>query len=177
MDPSLNATFSGGSTVACSFLDAQYRNFFATPTACRALALSAESRGCECSDPATSSEISSVEAIPTMDEGSNPLKGVSKMWALLGMGIVLLLACVVAYIRVSKIEADSSTGGVYEAKKEFSNQGEGDEPTLEAALAGISNHSSDKKRPVYTQSWTLWAGEQCENFDADTVDETLVEEA
>ena len=61
-----------------------------------------------------------------------------------------------------------------QSKKELHR--EGDEPTLEGALAGISNHF-EKKRPIYLQSWTLWAGEHLEPVDAGTVDETLVEEA
>ncbi|CAJ1947405.1 unnamed protein product [Cylindrotheca closterium] len=174
-DPSQNAIFSSGNEVSCAFLDAQYRNFYATPLACRSLAQSAQSRGCDCSDPTTSSAVSSAEIIPAPDE--EPELRISKMWALLGMGIVLVVACVIAYCRLGKSGRESRDEVTAdESRNDRSARSEGDEATLEVALAGLSNHSN-KRKPTYVQSWTLWAGEQPEHFDGDTVDETLVEEA
>lgn len=116
--------------------------------------------------------------MPTMQEEPSPKKRISKMWVLLGSGVVLLVACIIAYVRLRKRATTPVEGAMDESRKDFSARGEDDErPSLETALAGISNHST-KRKPVYTQSWTLWAGEHLEHIDgcADTVDETLVEE-
>jgi len=183
-DPSQNATFSSGSQVSCAFLDAQYRNFYTTPAACRALSHSAQSRGCECSDAATSSEISSSAAQTTPETNDDgwgvPGLRISKMWVLLGIGIIVLLACAIAFRRFRKSRrapTEGATTATDESRKDFGTRHDGDEATLEAVLAGLSPHPPKRAKPTYVQSWTLWMGDQPEHFDGDTVDETLVEEA
>ena len=116
--------------------------------------------------------------MPTMEEGPGPKKRISKMRVLLGAGVVLLVACIIGYVCLRKRGAAPAEGAVDDSRKDLSIRGEDDErPSLETALAGISNHSS-KRKLVYTQSWTIWAGEHVEHVDAcaDTVDETLVGE-
>ncbi|KAL3930555.1 MAG: hypothetical protein SGBAC_011711 [Bacillariaceae sp.] len=185
-DPSQNATFSTGKQVSCRFLDAQYKNFYFTPTACRAISQSAQFGGCECSDPvtATSTAASAETMLESAEEASGPGLGISKMWVLLGVGILSLVACVLAYLRLRTSsgreepwEEAATPGGDHEPRNDPSTRSDKEKASLAATMAGLSPHSGKRKAP-YMQSWTLWAGEQhVVPFDGDTVDETLVEEA